>query len=49
MTMAAASTLKSLGLILDQQLTFDDYATMQPSPANVRPVRYLLIESVARR
>jgi len=51
-TLPVASTLKSLGVILDQRLTLDDYATaVAMSCKNARAikhVRHLLPESVAR-
>jgi len=51
-TLPVAPTLKSLGVILDQRLTFDDHATAVVKTCNfyiraVRHVRHLLPESTA--
>ena len=53
MTLPGASTLKSLGVILDQRLTLDDHATAVAKSCNyharaIKHVRHLLPESVAR-
>ena len=52
-TLPVALTLKSLGVILDQRLTFDDHATAVAKSCNyhtrvIKHVRHLLPESVAR-
>jgi len=52
-TLPVASTLKSLGVILDQQLTFDDHTMAIAKSCNyhtwaIKHVRHLLPESVAR-
>ena len=46
-TLAVAPTLKSLGVILDQRLTFDDHATAVVKTCNfhIRLVRHLRPES----
>ena len=52
-TLPVASTLKSLGVILDQRLTLDDHATAVAKSCNyharaLKHVRHLLPQSVAR-